>query len=352
MTDTGQVPAEGLPESAGMVEQPGASAAHGSYTYLSESTAEDEDLLLPGSQGAWGNEVAPPAPEPLVEAVHEPDAHEISGRDSGSVDLSAVRMPAPSAPSTPIPPITPRRPLHLGPPIPDASASPVRSLADRGAVGAPVRQPGQAPAGPEYLDAPQPAPWGAPAQTQTQTQAPVSTGAAAAETVVPAGQPVGVAQAVVARVATEAGPESGAVQDGEVAEAAAPEADQVVAAVPAADAAEGAVPDVAVATTAEEAPVSEPDPGATQVAGVGDGPQDGHGAEPGQVPGDLAVGEAAEVPVGGAGQVSETPAAEGVGQDPEGPAPEAAQVPDPAADAGQVSATPEAEAVQAVAPRR
>ena len=24
---------------------------------------EDEDLLLPGSHGAWGNEVAPPAPE-------------------------------------------------------------------------------------------------------------------------------------------------------------------------------------------------------------------------------------------------------------------------------------------------
>ncbi|MBT2438038.1 5,6-dimethylbenzimidazole synthase, partial [Streptomyces sp. ISL-22] len=142
MTDTGQVPGEGLPESAGMVEQPGAHAAQGAYAYLSETTAEDEDLLLPGSHGAWGNEVAPPAPEPVVEAVHEPGPHEISGRDSGSVDLSAVRTPAPTAPSTPIPPITPRRPLHLGPPIPDASASPVRSLADRGAVGAPVRQPG------------------------------------------------------------------------------------------------------------------------------------------------------------------------------------------------------------------
>ncbi|MDF3150036.1 hypothetical protein, partial [Streptomyces sp. T21Q-yed] len=90
MTDTGQVPGEGLPESAGMVEQPGVPAAHGAYTYLSETTAEDEDLLLPGSQGAWGNEVVPPAPEPVVEAVHEPDAHQISGRDSGSVDLGGV----------------------------------------------------------------------------------------------------------------------------------------------------------------------------------------------------------------------------------------------------------------------
>ncbi|GAA4037341.1 nicotinate-nucleotide--dimethylbenzimidazole phosphoribosyltransferase [Streptomyces shaanxiensis] len=205
MTDTGQVPGEGLPESAGMVEQPGAPAGHGAYTYLSETTAEDEDLLLPGSQGAWGNEVAPPAPEPVLEAVHEPGPHEMSGRDSGSVDLSGVRLPNPTAPSTPIPPITPRRPLHLGPPIPDASASPVRSLADRGAVGVPARHPGAT--GPEYLDLPQhreasapqtAAPWGAPAP------GPVSVEAAAAETVVPAGQPVGAAQAVVARVATEA----------------------------------------------------------------------------------------------------------------------------------------------------
>jgi nicotinate-nucleotide--dimethylbenzimidazole phosphoribosyltransferase len=139
MTDTGQVPGEGLPENAGTVEQPGV-AAPAAYTHLSETTAEDEDLLLPGSHGAWGNEVAPPPPEPVVEAVHEPGPHELSGRDSGSVDLGGVRLPNPApsrtAPTVPIPPITPRRPLHLGPPIPDASASPVRSLADRGPAGA------------------------------------------------------------------------------------------------------------------------------------------------------------------------------------------------------------------------
>ncbi|WP_405538608.1 nicotinate-nucleotide--dimethylbenzimidazole phosphoribosyltransferase [Streptomyces sp. NBC_00075] len=182
MTDTGQVPAEGLPENAGMVEQPGV-PAHGAYTYLSETTAEDEDLLLlPGAQSAWGNEVAPPAPAPVVEAVHEPGPHETGGRDSGSVDLSAVRMAtqAPTAQATA--PIPPRRPLHLGPPTPDASTSPVRSLADRGPAGmpAPGRQfgtPAPAP-GPEYLDAPPlladpapqgAAPWGAQTQTQTQT---------------------------------------------------------------------------------------------------------------------------------------------------------------------------------------
>ncbi|MEU9388218.1 hypothetical protein AB0D38_48200, partial [Streptomyces sp. NPDC048279] len=127
MTDTGQVPGEGLPESAGMVEQPGV-PEHGAYTYLSESPAEDEDLLLPGAQGAWGNEVPPPAPEPVVETVHEPGPHETDGRDSGSVDLTAVRLPS-SVPASPIlsvphdPTATPapRRPLHLGPPIPDGT---------------------------------------------------------------------------------------------------------------------------------------------------------------------------------------------------------------------------------------
>ncbi|GGY10523.1 nicotinate-nucleotide--dimethylbenzimidazole phosphoribosyltransferase [Streptomyces djakartensis] len=204
MTDTGQVPGEGQPESAGMVEQPGA-AAHGAYAYLSEDTVEDEELLLPGSQGAWGNEVAPPAPEPVVEAVHQPGPHELSGRDSGSVDLGGVRLPDPP----PIPPITPRRPLHLGPPLPDSSASPVRSLADRGPADAPARQAAPASAGPEYLDAPRAteassppaAPWGA----QSAPQAPVSAGAAAAETVVPAPHPVGEAQAVATSATTETG---------------------------------------------------------------------------------------------------------------------------------------------------
>ncbi|MEU2421729.1 nicotinate-nucleotide--dimethylbenzimidazole phosphoribosyltransferase [Streptomyces sp. NPDC007851] len=204
MTDTGQVPGEGLPESAGMVEQPGA-PAHGAYTYLSESPAEDEELLLPGAQGAWGNEVPPPTPEPVVEAVHEPGPHETGGRDSGSVDLSAVRLPnsVPASPilSVPHDPATapaPRRPLHLGPPIPDASASPVRSLADRGPAGAPVRQPGVPSGGPEYLDAqplreaaPQSAvPWGAPGTVaptvpQAVPVAQVTAQVSAAETVVP-----------------------------------------------------------------------------------------------------------------------------------------------------------------------
>ncbi|WP_405832586.1 nicotinate-nucleotide--dimethylbenzimidazole phosphoribosyltransferase [Streptomyces sp. NBC_01176] len=192
MTDTGQVPGEGLPENAGMVEQPGAPAPD-AYTFLdpSENHAEDDDLLLmPGAQGAWGNEVGPPAPQPLV---HEPGPHETAGRDSGSVDLSAVRGAVPAAQ-----PATPRRPLHLGPPTPDVSAGPVRSLADRGPASAPlaapahamhpatpVRHAGPPTAGPEYLDVPQlseippqgAVPWGAPAAGPEPT---------AEETVVPA----------------------------------------------------------------------------------------------------------------------------------------------------------------------
>ncbi|CAL9601821.1 nicotinate-nucleotide--dimethylbenzimidazole phosphoribosyltransferase [Streptomyces sp. enrichment culture] len=209
MTDTGQVPGEGLPENAGMVEQPGVPAPD-AYTYLSDSPAEDEDLLLPGAQGAWGNEIAPPAPEPVVETVHEPGPHETAGRDTGSVDLGGVRLPDPGRPqAAPAAPAAPRRPLHLGPPIPDVSASPVRSLADRGPADLPARQAGPPTLGPEYLDVPRAreatapqaaAPWGA--------QPAVGAGAPVAETVVPQAEPAGsagAAQAVVTPVvATEA----------------------------------------------------------------------------------------------------------------------------------------------------
>ncbi|WP_151774829.1 nicotinate-nucleotide--dimethylbenzimidazole phosphoribosyltransferase [Streptomyces abyssomicinicus] len=265
MTDTGQVPGEGLPESAGTVEQPGV-ATPGSYTYLSEPTAEEDDLLLlPGAQGAWGNEVpsgqegaypegaypdgghpegvypeqhahagqqgtpaehqaayagqvyaeqtyaeqrtvqqeaAGQAPlgtqEPGMAAhgvqeqgmneqgPHGQGPHEQGTRgqgpheqgfhgqaqdaraetshvtgvhDSGSYDLgAAVQASAQAA--------APRRPLHLGPPTPDASMSPVRSLADRGPATV-VRQLGQQAPAAEYPEAQgagattqHPTPWG------------------------------------------------------------------------------------------------------------------------------------------------------------------------------------------------
>ncbi|MFE9726145.1 nicotinate-nucleotide--dimethylbenzimidazole phosphoribosyltransferase [Streptomyces sp. NPDC005794] len=138
MTDTGQIPGEGLPEDAGMVEQPGVPAPD-AYTYLepSEHTAEDDDLLLmPASQGAWSD--APAAPEQFP--AHAP-----------------VQVPAAAASA--------RRPLHRGPASTEApsyggtpTGGVVRSLADRGPAGppnpAPVRHAGPPTTGPEYFDVP------------------------------------------------------------------------------------------------------------------------------------------------------------------------------------------------------
>ncbi|WP_051864961.1 nicotinate-nucleotide--dimethylbenzimidazole phosphoribosyltransferase [Streptomyces griseus] len=337
MTDTGQVPAEGQPESAGTVEQPGVSAP-GAYAYLSETTAEDEDLLLlPGAQSAWGNEVAPPPPEPVVEAVHEPGPHEMSGRDSGSVDLSAVRLPNPTPSSASVPP---RRPLHLGPPIPDTSASPVRSLADRGPAGAPVRHPGPPTTGPEYLDVPPQGapPWGAQAVAQTQ----VSAGAPAAETVVPAPaptlehtaghdpEPPGAAQALVARVATEAvaatAPQP--AYDTEAGVSGAPDAGEGAAGVAAAPGTGDGVTGDAAAAEVPAASVEE--------AGATVAPVDGDGAAAEGV----AEAEGADVGAGTAaeGADADAPAVAGAARTTEGAAAEG----EPVADAGAVTGEAEA----------
>ncbi|MFE7137752.1 nicotinate-nucleotide--dimethylbenzimidazole phosphoribosyltransferase [Streptomyces sp. NPDC057644] len=203
MTDTGQIPGEGLPENAGMVEQPGIPAPD-AHTFLdpSEHTPEDDDLLLmPTSQGAWSDPQAAPAPaaqgqhvapaavaQPLVAehaagqpqpqvpaqqaqaapAVEPHSTHESGGRDSGSVDLNGVRIPAPApapvgAHAAPAPA---RRPLHRGPAAADppsygggTQGGVVRSLADRGPAGAtrtaaPARHAGPPTTGPEYFDIP------------------------------------------------------------------------------------------------------------------------------------------------------------------------------------------------------
>ncbi|KAB2590804.1 nicotinate-nucleotide--dimethylbenzimidazole phosphoribosyltransferase [Streptomyces arboris] len=240
MTDTGQIPGEGLPENAGMVEQPGIPAPD-AYTFLdpSEHAPEDDDLLLmPASQGAWSDPqtvqtpaapqaqaapaLAPPAPaapalaapalaapalaapapeqaaqqfqaqqqpqyatqpqvpaqgqEAQVPAAAVHGTHESGGRDTGSVDLDAVRIPAPAP--EPVQTPTPvgahaqahapaRRPLHRGPASAEAPSygggtqggGVVRSLADRGPAGAvrtapPARHASPPVTGPEYFDAP------------------------------------------------------------------------------------------------------------------------------------------------------------------------------------------------------
>ncbi|MFG2950726.1 nicotinate-nucleotide--dimethylbenzimidazole phosphoribosyltransferase [Streptomyces adustus] len=360
MTDTGQIPGEGLPENSGMVEQPGVSAP-GGYAYLSETTAEDEDLLLPGAQSAWGNEVAPPAPEPVVETLHEPGPHELSGRDTGSVDLGGVRLPNPTPPPVQV---QPRRPLHLGPPIPDASASPVRSLADRGPAGAPVRHPGPPTLGPEYLDVPSvremPVASSSPWIAQGTVQPPVGMVATPAATVAPVvehpvaapaeppvvaqvaqpvaapaqqpvvaqqSEPVGAAEAVMARIATEAGVAT-AQAEGPGAVAAPAQPGPVAA--PEALSASGPEP-----TQAEPA-AEQHGSGTGVVPSPTHGPQAGSAGDEGQVPDTESVADAGQVP--DPAEASE-----------QGPVPGPESVVDPGqADAG-AAASPEPEGSVAAA---
>ncbi|MGI5448796.1 nicotinate-nucleotide--dimethylbenzimidazole phosphoribosyltransferase [Streptomyces sp. CA-243310] len=273
MTDTGQVPGEGHPDNAGMVDQHGIPApvppqipTGYAFQDLVDNPAEPEDeelLLMPSGQGAWSDPqlVPPPAfpiesapaydeapaydqyaqqpaapayadpaaaprvPEPsaplhaepapvhpeavaapaYAEPAHQgfPDAgqpepfysagaHEAGGRDSGSLDLGGLLIPSPAAPPVPPAPATPsRRPLHMGPPVPEAGGL-VRSLADRGPAAPqtpvtpmPVRQSGPPTTGPEYLDIPRAEDIPAPAAPQGEI--PPQAGAPwAAEPVLPA----------------------------------------------------------------------------------------------------------------------------------------------------------------------
>ncbi|OKJ16344.1 nicotinate-nucleotide--dimethylbenzimidazole phosphoribosyltransferase [Streptomyces sp. CB00316] len=295
MTDTGQIPGEGLPENAGMVEQPGIPAPD-AYTFLdpSEHAPEDDDLLLmPASQGAWSDpqtvqtpaapqaQAAPaPAPQPPAaqapaapapeetaqqfqaqrqepqyatqpqvpaqgqegqapaEAVH--GTHESGGRDTGSVDVSGVRIPAPAP--APVQTPTPvgahaqapaRRPLQRGPASAEAPSygggtqggGVVRSLADRGPAGAvrtapPVRHASPPVPGPEYFEAqasllpgpqlgeipPQGAsPWGPPPQQpQTEPEAPVTAAVEAEQPAVSVETSAGPAPVVEPEAAAEA----------------------------------------------------------------------------------------------------------------------------------------------------
>ncbi|MFD3741183.1 nicotinate-nucleotide--dimethylbenzimidazole phosphoribosyltransferase [Streptomyces sp. NPDC058629] len=289
MTDTGQIPGEGLPENAGMVEQPGIPAPD-AYTFLdpSEHAPEGDDLLLmPASQGAWSDpqtvqtpaapqaQAAPaPAPQPPAaqapaapapeetaqqfqaqrqepqvpaqgqegqapaEAVH--GTHESGGRDTGSVDVSGVRIPAPAP--APVQTPTPvgahaqapaRRPLQRGPASAEAPSygggtqggGVVRSLADRGPAGAvrtapPVRHASPPVPGPEYFEAPASllpgpqlgeippqgaSPWGPPPQQpQTEPEAPVTAAVEAEQPAVSVETSAGPAPVVEPEAAAEA----------------------------------------------------------------------------------------------------------------------------------------------------
>ncbi|MEV4742664.1 nicotinate-nucleotide--dimethylbenzimidazole phosphoribosyltransferase [Streptomyces sp. NPDC049555] len=140
MTDTGRFPGEGQPENAGALPghtaDPADTAAPAPYAYLEPDAADEDDLLLmPGAQGAWSEQ--PPA---------QGGTHETGGRDTGSVDFTEVRTPPAAAP--------PRRPLHMGPPVPEPGSGVVRSLADRGpaAPQQPVGTPAPPVGGVEYAE--------------------------------------------------------------------------------------------------------------------------------------------------------------------------------------------------------
>lgn len=164
MTDTGQIPGEGLPEHAGMVEQPGIPAPD-AYTFLdpSEQAPEDDDLLLmPAAQGAWSDGPTAPGDHPAQPAPQVPAQGRTAGgaHGTGSADHAAARTPAPAGAPAP----AARRPLRRGPveaPSYGANATGgvVRSLADRGPAGAPqapapARHAGPPVSGPEYVEVP------------------------------------------------------------------------------------------------------------------------------------------------------------------------------------------------------
>ncbi|MEU0662770.1 nicotinate-nucleotide--dimethylbenzimidazole phosphoribosyltransferase [Streptomyces lavendulocolor] len=276
-------------------------------------------------------EPAPQEPVAHEAVVHEAGAHEAGGRDSGSVDLSGVRLPEPAPAAAPEPAQVPapapaaataRRPLHMGPPVPDTSGGVVRSLADRGPA-----NPGPATSGGlEYLDVPREEPVSVPAGPQLgelppqsaepwspQPQGPLVTPPATAETVVPDQAPAPVGQFVPVEGSVPTAPHLAPT-----APAAAPQAAAEPAPEPAPEAVDAAVPPVPDAVT-----VPAPrDGGAPAVA------------EPVQQP-----APAAEAPA------PEAPAPEPVAQEPVAQEPVA---PEPVAAAEQAEAPAEPAAPQAV----
>ena len=187
MTDTGQIPGEGLPgnpvgeaarqphpddpgngvpQQSGWGAEPQAEQGAAAY-YLDHPAApgtglddEDEVLLMPGPQGSWSDpqpvppqrydvpsvpssvpapspQSAPPAPVGLsapAELPGPPGLSSLSAPESAEQQRPLAAEPVGPAPA-------PRRPLHMGPPITDAPSGgvSVRSLADRGPA---VRVPG------------------------------------------------------------------------------------------------------------------------------------------------------------------------------------------------------------------
>ncbi|WP_344496431.1 nicotinate-nucleotide--dimethylbenzimidazole phosphoribosyltransferase [Streptomyces enissocaesilis] len=166
MLQTSEMPQAQLPEQASGAPH----AAQTQHAPQAPETAESQPAFrlssVPEPQSApqdlQATEAqAEPQAQPQPVQGSEPGAHEAGGRDSGSVDLSGVRIPPASVSAQA--PSPARRPLHLGPPMPETTGGVVRSLADRGPASgavtmpqnpAPARHVGPPVTGPEYLDIP------------------------------------------------------------------------------------------------------------------------------------------------------------------------------------------------------
>ncbi|MFG2697534.1 nicotinate-nucleotide--dimethylbenzimidazole phosphoribosyltransferase [Kitasatospora sp. NPDC048407] len=267
---------------------PAAAGWHGeqrpAYTFLDQPDGDEDDdvLLMPGPQTAWGDAVngtaeaaAGPADAPAAAeaAAAEPVAEQPPGTPvapswpplappvltAEPVAESAPAAGTPQAQPAAAPLLTPphqRRPLHAGPPIPDPSLMtgqvPVRSLADRGpstpggtpAFGVPVvnAETVQQPVQPQAVQAqPVPVPAQATAPAPTAAQVPASV------------QPHVVEAAAAAAVVEPVAPAEEAPAAEPEAAAAQPIAVEPVAAEP-----------IAVAPVAAEPVVTEPAPAAAE----------------------------------------------------------------------------------------
>ncbi|MEU1895151.1 nicotinate-nucleotide--dimethylbenzimidazole phosphoribosyltransferase [Streptomyces pristinaespiralis] len=352
--------------------------------------APADPAAVAGEAGPAGGHAAPvaqeaPAVQPeQVPAAEESGAHEAGGRDSGAVDLGAVRTPAAATSAMPTPA---RRPLHMGPPVPDTSSGVVRSLADRGPAGTPphpmvvrtAAAPAAATTGVEYLDVPREEPGaelpgpqlgdippqaGAPWDPQPpQEQTPVVAPAAPAETVVPSDAAAEAANGEATVPAPRAGgseqqpaaeaepsvaPEAPEPQPQPEAEVGTPAVVQEAAPGPV----EPAEPEAVVRETVTEPVAEQPavEPAATPEAVVPEAPAEAPQAQ--QAPASAVVSEPEPEPVAVAPEAGEAvAAAEAAPVETGEPSAEVAtapaEAPAPAVPSGEATAAPAAEALQA-----
>ncbi|ASY35868.1 nicotinate-nucleotide--dimethylbenzimidazole phosphoribosyltransferase [Streptomyces sp. CLI2509] len=215
-----------------------------------EAAVEDQAAQGPAdaAQVAEGQETPAVADAPAQ--PHAPEPHETDGRDSGAVDLSAVRATAtPARAQTPQ-----RRPLHMGPALPDPRNSPVRTLADRGPA-APRPEYATTHSGTGWTTVPAQPPAPAPVAPDVTEWQPAAGTAPAPET----DEAVRVAPAVEPQEVPAEAPEAAAVAEAE--QAAAPEAvaepDALAEPAPDAEAEAVPVPEAAAAAAGPDAVVEE-----------------------------------------------------------------------------------------------